>query len=114
MSGAAAYSINTRNNATDYQSGDDFDLDWAVGKQFTRAWNVGLVGYEMQQVTGDSGSGAVLGANEASVWALGPAVSYGTLVGHTPVSFLAKWTHEMQATRTFKGDTVTVGTDSKD
>jgi len=113
VSGAVAYSINTENHATNYQSGDDFDLDWAVGKQVSRAWNIGLVGYYMQQVTGDSGSGAVLGANEASVWALGPGVSYGTLVGHLPMSFIAKWTHEIQATRTFGGDTVTVATSFK-
>jgi len=68
---------------------------------------IDLTGYLMEQVTGDSGSGAVLGANKASVWALGPAATYSFLLGKTPMTLLAKWTHEVAATRTFEGDTVT-------
>ena len=62
----------------------------------------------MQQVTGDTGPGAVLGANDASVWAFGPAIGYSGLIGRVPISFTAKWTHEIQASRTFSGDTVSV------
>lgn len=107
VSAAIAYAINTENHATNYLTGNIFDLDWAIGKQISPAWKIGVVGYFLQQVTGDSGSGAVLGSNKMSVWALGPAASYSFELGSTPVSILAKWTDEIQATRTFQGDTVT-------
>ena len=107
VSAAVAYAVNTKNQATQYLTGNIFDLDWAVGKQLTPAWKIGIAGYYLQQVTGDSGSGAVLGANQMSVWALGPAATYSFEIGQTPVSLLAKWTHEIAASRTFQGDTVT-------
>ncbi len=107
VSAAIAYAVNTENHATNYVTGNIFDLDWAVGKQLTPAWKVGVVGYFLQQVTGDSGAGAILGPNQMSVWALGPAATYSFELGRTPVSLLAKWTHEIAATRTFQGDTVT-------
>jgi hypothetical protein len=113
ISGAAAFEINTENHATDYLSGDDFDLDWSVAKQITQRFNIGLAGYYLQEVTGDSGPGAILGSNQASVWAFGPAVNYVAIFGHTPVNLLAKWTHEIQATRTFQGNTVTVAASLK-
>jgi hypothetical protein len=76
-------------------------------KQLSPAWEVGLVGYFLQQVTGDSGAGAILGSTKISVWALGPAATYSFAFGRTPVSLLAKWTQEIEASRTFQGDTVT-------
>jgi hypothetical protein len=107
ISAAFAFAVNTQNQATNYRTGDIVHLDWAVGKQITPAWKIGVVGYVMDQVTGDSGAGAVLGPNEASVWALGPAATYGFEIGNTPISILAKWTHEVHASHTFQGDTVT-------
>ena len=60
----------------------------------------------MEQVIGDSGSGATLGPDKASVWALGPAATYSFEVNKMPLSVLAKWTHEIAAKNTFRGDTV--------
>jgi hypothetical protein len=113
VSAAFNYAINTKNNATDYQTGDIFDLDWAVGKQLTPHWKIGAVGYLVEQVTGDSGSGAVLGANEMSVWGIGPAAAYSFELAGMPVTALAKWTHQVAATRTFSGDNVTVALEFK-
>ncbi|MDR3537543.1 MAG: transporter [Acetobacteraceae bacterium] len=107
VSAAFTYVINTSNPTTDYLTGNIFHLDWGVGKQLSPAWKIGAVGYLMQQVTGDSGSGATFGADKASVWAVGPAVSYSFELNGMPMSVLAKWTHEIEATRTFKGDTAT-------
>jgi hypothetical protein len=67
----------------------------------------------MQQVTGDSGSGARLGSFESSAWALGPAAQYGFVVGKTPLSVLLKWTHEVSTTDTFQGNTVTTAVSFK-
>jgi hypothetical protein len=107
VSAALAYVINTENYATHYLTGNIFHLDWAVGKQITTAWKVGVVGYLMEQITGDSGSGATLGPDKASVWALGPAATYSFKINQMPISIVTKWTHEIAATNTFRGDTVT-------
>jgi len=106
VSAGLIYVINTENHATNYRTGNLFHLDWAVGKQLNPAWKIGAVGYLMEQVTGDSGSGATLGPEKASVWALGPAATYSFEANEMPLSVLAKWTHEIAAKNTFRGDTV--------
>ena len=46
-------------------------------RNFSRSkWHVGLVGYFYDQLTGDSGSGAVLGDFKSRVAAIGPQVGY--------------------------------------
>jgi hypothetical protein len=107
ISAGTTYVISSEDKATNYQSGDIFHLDWTVGKQITPALKLGMAGYLMQQVTKDSGSGATLGADEASVWALGPALNYGFVLNKVPLTLTAKWTHEFAATDTFRGNTVT-------
>ena len=32
------YAFNTKNNKTNYDSGDEFHFDWALGKQFGEGW----------------------------------------------------------------------------
>ena len=105
VSAGLIYVINTENHATNYRTGDLFHLDWAVGRQLNPTWKIGVVGYLMEQVTGDSGAGATLGSDKASVWALGPAATYSFEVNDMPLSVLAKWTHEFAARNTFRGDT---------
>ena len=106
VSAGLTYVINTENHATGYLTGNLFHLDWATGKQLNPTWKIGAVGYLMEQVTGDSGSGATLGPDKASVWALGPAATYSFKVNKMPISVLGKWTHEIAAENTFRGDTV--------
>jgi hypothetical protein len=105
---APTYDITTKNTATHYQSGDVFHLDWATGMQLSPELKIGITGYWEYQTTPDSGSGAKLGANEASVWALGPMVNYNILVGKTPISLIGKWTHEIDGSHSVTGDTVTM------
>ena len=69
-------------------------------KQFA----AGLVGYHYQQLTGDSGSGAVLGDFKGRVTAIGPAINYDFQLGMLPVSTTLKWTHEFGAENRLKGD----------
>ena len=58
----------TRNPATDYQNGDAFTWEWAVGKAWTNGLKIGVAGYAYQQITGDSGSGAKLGPFKGRVF----------------------------------------------
>ena len=72
LSAFAGFDLNTKNDTTDYQSGDVFHLDVTVaehvplGKGFV---GVGANAFYYQQVTGDSGSGANLAASKAAPWA---------------------------------------------
>jgi hypothetical protein len=101
VSGAAIYSVNSENTATDYTTGNILNLDSAITKNFGPL-GLGAVAYAMIQTTPDSGSGARLGAFESEVYGAGPIVTY-TLGGLT---LLAKWYAEFGAKNTFEGNTV--------
>ena len=110
VSGNFVYVTQGNNSATDYQSGDLIQLDWAVGMHFgeKEAWEAGVTGNVVQQIGADSGSGAKLGPFKAQSFGLGPSISYTGAIGSTPVSFSAKWEHDLDTHNTFKGDVATV------
>jgi hypothetical protein len=85
LSGAAGVTFNFENTATDYRTGNEFHFEWAAGLEFAPGLLIGVVGYDYRQLTGDSGSGAVLGPFKGTVDAVGPGLSYTTLIGTTPV-----------------------------
>ncbi len=113
VSGAAIYSWNFENPATDYKTGEILNLDGSITKNFG-ALGVGGVGYAMIQTTGDSGSGARLGSFESRVYGAGPIVTY-TLGAGTPtaLTLIAKWYAEFDAQNTFEGNTVDVAASFK-
>jgi len=75
------FTYNFENPDTHYQNGIDSHIDWAASKFFDEQTHVGLVGYFFQQLTGDSGSGATLGAFKSRIAAVGPEVGYFFPVG---------------------------------
>lgn len=74
ISAVLGFTYNFQNPATNYQSGVSAHLDWAASEVFERRFHVGLVGYGYQQLTGDTGSGATLGAFRSRVFGVGPQV----------------------------------------
>ena len=94
----------------DYQSGDEFHMDYLVGKRFG-AWGVGLSGYYLKQLTDDEIDGRKIAANpglwsagrKGEVFAIGPSVSYTTKDG---MHFVGQWQHETAVTNRFGGDKV--------
>jgi hypothetical protein len=63
-------------------------------------------GYYYQQVSGDSGSGATLGAFKGRTTGLGPALSYAQKAsGHDTIVEL-KWLHEVETKNRLQGDVV--------
>jgi hypothetical protein len=108
LSAQLTYVTMSRNDVTDYQSGDIIQLDWAVGLHLGAEWEIGVAGNFVEQIEGDSGTGARLGANKAESIGLGPAISYSTKIGEMPLSIQAKWQHDVHAERTFEGDVVNV------
>jgi hypothetical protein len=76
FSAVAGLTYNFENPETDYQNGIDFHLDWGASQFLSEQTHVGLVGYVYQQLTGDSGEGAVLGDFKSRVIAVGPQFGY--------------------------------------
>ena len=107
-SAAFAYVGSTENPATHYQSGQFVNVDFSAGRYLSKSLQVGIIGYYEQQVTGDSGPGAVLGPAKARVWALGPGATYAFMIGDVPITATAKYSHEFAVQKTFLGDTATV------
>jgi hypothetical protein len=103
LSTAAGFMFNQPNTATNYTTGDEFHLEWAATKYITKQFTLGLVGYYYQQFTPDSGSGAVLGAFEGRVVALGGSIGYTFELGKLPVSTRLKVYREFDAVNHLEG-----------
>lgn len=73
FNGTAGVTFNFENTATDYKTGDEFHFEWAIGREIATGLVLGIVGYDYQQITGDTGSGATLGPFKGRVDALAPA-----------------------------------------
>lgn len=74
------YSINRKNSATDYQSGQYLHADYNLGLRVAPAWQLGLQGYLIHQTTDDKAGGASVGADgfRTRAFALGPALRWQT------------------------------------
>ena len=72
---------NFENNDTHYRNGIDSHIDWAASKFLNEQLHVGVVGYVFYQLSGDSGSGATLGAFKSRIAAIGPQLGYFFPVG---------------------------------
>ena len=102
----AGYMINTENPATHYLSGNLLHADWTAAYHFTPRFALGATGYLLTQTTPDTGSGAKMGAFEASGSGIGPIASYAIPVAGKDLLFVAKWIHDLGAQHTFLMNTV--------
>ena len=75
LAGRLSYGINTSNLETEYRSGDFVYAEGAVSK-VTGNWAFGANLLGIQQVTDDSGSGAVNGGSRYKNYGFGPFLSY--------------------------------------
>jgi hypothetical protein len=97
---------NTKNDDTNYQTGQELHLDVAFNQFLSETFAVGIQGFYLKQITGDSGSGALLGDFKAEEAGVGPALLWSTQIGDQGVSFIAKWLHEFHAENRLEGDHV--------
>jgi len=117
VSGKFMYNIKSKNKdfrpapgapKMDYESGDDFHMDYVVGKHIG-PWAVGLSGYYLKQTTDDKLEGRKISSaigpwssgRRGEVFAIGPSVSYTSKTG---TMFIAQWQHETEAENRFRGD----------
>ncbi|MFL5453817.1 MAG: transporter [Myxococcales bacterium] len=106
-SGFVAVDVNTRNDATDYQSGSQFHLDATLAKHFALLGGrlgAGASAFYYQQIGSDSGSGATLGAFKASSIGVGPVASYATKVDWLDLAVELKWLPEIHSDNRVEGD----------
>lgn len=103
VSAKAGFTFNGTNDYTDYDSGNDFHLEAAVEKTISPKLSVGVLGYYYNQISGDSGTGAVLGPNEGEVTGLGVTASTSFNVGKTPATLRFKMIDEFNVTRRLDG-----------
>jgi hypothetical protein len=104
VSGAAIYVISSTNTDTNYRSGDMAHFDFAFGKALSPQFKLGLVGYYAQQLTADSGTGAILGARKLRIAGVGPGVTYSFMLNEVAVNLVAKYYREFDAQNTTQGD----------
>lgn len=108
---AVGFTFNFENEATDYQSGTDFHFEWAIGREISKGLTIGVAGYDYRQVTGDSGAGAILGPLQGSVDAIGPGLTYTTLINKMPLILNARYYREYNVERRWDGSmTILSGT----
>jgi hypothetical protein len=89
---------NLINPNTEYLSGVDWHLDWALSQAVTKEIYVGAVGYIYQQISPDSGAGDHVGQFESRVAAVGPQVNYTLTTGPVQTSINLKSYWEFDAT----------------
>jgi hypothetical protein len=100
--------FNFGNTATDYKSGDEFHFEWAVGLEFAPGLMIGVVGYDYRQISDDSGAGARIGPFRGRVDAVGPGLTYTTLLGQTPFILNVRHYHEFNVHNRWEGQSTII------
>lgn len=105
VSGKFMYDFNTKNTDYlfgDYQSGQEFHVDFALGYHLGKSWVLGAAGYYYQQTTDDELNGDKFGPDgfRGRVWAIGPAASYS----YHKMSFTLKYQNEFAGQNKPEGD----------
>jgi hypothetical protein len=83
------YDFNTENNATHYLSGQEFHVDYTLGKKIDK-FNIGMGGYYYKQLTDDEVNGERVKDYKGQVFAIGPQFRYN----HDRMAFIFKYQWE--------------------
>lgn len=103
---------NAENPDTNYRTGNEAYVDGSLNWRFNPAFTAGLTGYAYQQVTGDSGEGAIFGEFKGENYAVGPAMRLIVDKGRR-YSIIAKWLHQFETQHHFEGDMVMISLATK-
>jgi hypothetical protein len=76
FNGAAGFTFNFENEATEYKTGTEFHFEWAIGYELSTGLMLGVAGLRLPPANGgDFGPGAALGPFKSRVDAIGPGWS---------------------------------------
>lgn len=95
------YDVNLKNQATDYTSGQELHMDYAVGWGVGNGWVLGVGGYIYHQTTDDRQYGERIENNKGHAFAIGPSIKYASRQGWF---FTAKWQQESDVRNRAQGD----------
>ena len=101
------YALNTENSATNYESGSLLHFDGALQQILPMGggfMTLGVEGFWFEQVTGDSGEGAVLGDFKGRTAGLGPVLGYIKPLGKQSLALEFKWLAELETKKRLEGD----------
>jgi hypothetical protein len=109
LSAFAGMDFNTKNHDTEYQTGTQFHLDLTAAEHLPLPLLGGIIGvganaFYYQQITGDSGSGAILGDFKGRTVGIGPVLSYSMKIWKKDLVAEAKWLPEIEVKNRLKGD----------
>lgn len=92
LSARLNYSFNSKNQATDFQSGQYFGVDYNIGFAINESLKIGLQGYYLHQTTDDQQGGVKVGpnGNRANVMAYGPGIFYQGKSASIEVKYLTE------------------------
>lgn len=90
VSGKAGLTFNGTNHFTNYDTGTEIHVEGSVERTILKNLSAGIQAYHFQQITGDSGNGAVLGSFKGRVTGVGATAKYGFNVGKAPLSLRAR------------------------
>jgi hypothetical protein len=111
FNGTAGLTFNFENTATDYQSGNEFHWEWAIGREVTTGLVLGIAGYDYRQIEHDSGPTAFSRTIKGRVDAIGAGLSYTTIIDKTPFVFNFRHYVEFNAEDRWEGNaTIASGT----
>ncbi len=94
--------VNMRNDDTDYRTGEEFHVDFTINQFLSKTFSIGLRGYYYRQLTGDSGSGALLGVFKGESFGLGPGFLWQPKFANGKFSIVGQVMFDVTATNRFK------------
>lgn len=109
VSGKAGFTFNGENEDTDYKTGTEFHVEGSVEKLITPKFSAGVLAYYFEQVSGDSGEGAVLGSFKGRVTGVGGTAAYNFMLGKAPATLRFRAIHEFDAKNRLEGDSFWLG-----
>lgn len=95
---------NLENDDTGYKTGAEFHLDFGLSQFLSENFALGVRGYYYKQVTGDSGSGAVLGDFKGESFGIGPGFFWRPKFASGKLVVIGKWMHDLTATNRLESD----------
>jgi hypothetical protein len=99
---------NTRNGDTNYKTGAEFHLDFTANQFLFESFAIGIRGYFYRQVTGDSGSGAILGDFKGEAVGIGPGFIWLPRFAEGKLIVQGKWMTDVHSEKRFDSDYATL------
>lgn len=100
------YTINFEDPATQYTTGQEFHLEYFLGQHLPMGFTFGLAGYFYNQMTADTGSGAVLGAFHGQTVALGPCLAFNQEIAGHAFGVNVRYYNELKVRNRFDGQVI--------